>query len=151
VRSTPAGARVRLDGRDVGQTPLALRDLSEGAHQIQVVREGYAAAERRVMITRGNPARSVTIELARAGAPVPRPATPATVGRFSGALFVESRPPGANVFLDGTPLGTTPMLLDEVRAGEHAVRLERDGYRRWTASVRVIAGERNRVTASLER
>jgi len=25
-----------------------------------------------------------------------------------------------------------------------------DGYRTWTASVRVVAGERNRVTASLE-
>jgi hypothetical protein len=38
-----------------------------------------------------------------------------------------------------------------VAAGEHAVRLEYDGYRRWTSSVRVVASEQNRVTASLER
>jgi hypothetical protein len=41
--------------------------------------------------------------------------------------------------------------MREVRAGEHAVRLEHDGYRRWSGSVRVVAAEQNRVTASLER
>jgi PEGA domain-containing protein len=43
------------------------------------------------------------------------------------------------------------MSLPAVNAGEHAVRLEYDGYRRWTSSVRVVASEQNRVTASLER
>ena len=42
------------------------------------------------------------------------------------------------------------MTVEAVPAGSHALRLELDGYRRWTASVRVVAGERNRVTASLE-
>jgi hypothetical protein len=38
-----------------------------------------------------------------------------------------------------------------VSAGEHAIRIERDGYRRWSSSVRIVAAEQNRVTASLER
>jgi hypothetical protein len=72
-------------------------------------------------------------------------------GGFIGSLMVESRPSGANVFLDGRLIGTTPLAMPSVGAGEHAIRLELGGYRRWSSSVRVVASERNRVTASLER
>jgi hypothetical protein len=81
----------------------------------------------------------------------PTPATPGTVGRFVGDLTVESRPAGANVFVDGKLVGTTPVQLPALNAGEHVVRLERDGYRRWSSLIRVVASERNRVTASLEK
>jgi len=64
---------------------------------------------------------------------------------------VESRPAGAKVFIDGKLSGTTPLVLPQIGAGEHAVRLEHDGYQRWSSSVRVMSGERNRVTASLEK
>jgi len=55
------------------------------------------------------------------------------------------------VYLDNKPVGRTPLTLNGVNAGEHVVRLERDGYRRWGRSIRVVTAERNRVTASLER
>jgi PEGA domain len=55
------------------------------------------------------------------------------------------------VYLDGRLMGDTPLSLQTVAVGEHAVRLEREGYRRWLSSVRVVASEQNRVTASLER
>jgi hypothetical protein len=74
-----------------------------------------------------------------------------TAGRFVGSLNVESRPTGARVFLDGKLIGTTPLAMPGVPAGEHAIRLEHDGYHRWSSSVRVVASESNRVTASLER
>jgi hypothetical protein len=64
---------------------------------------------------------------------------------------VESRPEAARVFLDGRLIGTTPLVVASVPAGEHAIRIERDGYRRWSSSVRIVAAEQNRVTASLER
>ena len=82
--------------------------------------------------------------------PLPPPAS-ATSGRYQGGLTVDSRPTGARVFLDGRLVGTTPLTIAAVPAGEHAIRLERDGYRRWSSSVRVVAAEQNRVTASLER
>jgi PEGA domain-containing protein len=66
-------------------------------------------------------------------------------------LHVESRPGGAQVFLDGRLIGATPLSVPSVAAGEHVIRLERDGYRRWSSSVRIVAAEQNRVTASLER
>ncbi len=158
VRSTPAGARVTVDGKEAGKTPAVVRDLPVGAHRVEVSRDGYAPVERRVTITQARPSVSLTLPLtrervdARAAPPTaPEPSTPGTMGRFVGTPYVDSRPSGAKVFLDGKLIGTTPLSIASIAAGEHAVRLEYDGYRRWTSSVRVVASEQNRVTASLER
>ena len=158
VRSTPAGARVTVDGKDAGVTPSVVRDLAAGAHRVRVSRDGYVAVEHRVVISSARPSQSLTVPLARERGesraiqrPEAEPATPATTGKFMGTLSVDSRPTGAKVFVDGKLIGTTPLASAPVAAGEHAVRLEYDGYRRWTSSVRVVASEQNRVTASLER
>ncbi|TDI12904.1 MAG: PEGA domain-containing protein [Acidobacteria bacterium] len=37
VASTPWGGRVRLDGKDQGETPLTLRDVCSGTHDLEVV------------------------------------------------------------------------------------------------------------------
>jgi hypothetical protein len=66
-------------------------------------------------------------------------------------LIVDSRPAGAKVYVDGRLVGTTPLQSHSISAGEHAIRLEHDGYRRWTSAVRIVSNEQNRVTASLER
>jgi hypothetical protein len=77
---------------------------------------------------------------------VTRPAVPSAA-----PLTVESRPAGAMVFLDGRLVGTTPLVIPDVAVGEHALHLDRDGYRRWSSAIRIVTTERNRVTASLDR
>jgi len=149
VRSTPGGARVLVDGRDVGRTPVTLRELDRGTYAVRISRDGYQPQERRVSITAARPSRSITVALTTDGA-VP-PAAPAVTERGTAPLRVESRPSGARVFLDGKLVGTTPLSVAEVGAGEHAVRLELEGYKPWTFSARILAGEPNRVAASLER
>ncbi|MND02745.1 PEGA domain protein [compost metagenome] len=47
-------------------------------------------------------------------------------------------------------MGTTPLQVDDLKAGDHVVRLELAGYSQWTAPVAVEAGGRQRVAASLE-
>jgi serine/threonine-protein kinase len=152
VRSTPAGARVSVDGRDLGETPLAVRDLLPGGHRVRIQHDGYAAADRRVTLTRNRPTQSMIVELTplRTVPPAGARSAPASE-RFSGGLAVDSRPPGASVYLDDRLVGMTPLSVGAVPAGEHLVRLELDGYRRWTSSIRVVAAESNRVTASLEK
>ena len=68
-----------------------------------------------------------------------RPRAPA------GSVFVESRPPAAQVFLDDERVGRTPVLLSDVAAGLHEIRIQRDGYRVWSTTTRVVASERTRV------
>jgi serine/threonine-protein kinase len=155
VRTTPAGARVLVDGKDVGKTPLTVPNLARGAHTVRVMRDGYTSLDRRVSITAGEPTATLSLNLTRTPPPAaraasPAPAAPANAARAQTSLLVESRPTGATVFLDGKRVGTTPMSLPSVTAGNHAVRLEMMGFKPWTASVRVVSGERNRVAASLE-
>jgi hypothetical protein len=121
---------------------------------VRITRDGFATLERRFVISSARPAQSMTVTLVRAGAATPARSAAAdapAASRFTGALAVDSRPAGARVFVDNKVVGTTPMALPAVSAGSHVIRLEHDGYRRWSSSVRVIASEQNRVTASLER
>ena len=77
------------------------------------------------------------------------PAPPPAAG-FVGQLAIESSPPGATVFIDGKPVGETPMSSVRIRAGSHAISIELPKYRRWTAAVRVPAGRTTRVNATLQ-
>ena len=120
--------------------------------------DGYVAVERRVVISRRRSAQSISVELVKARAETQGTTrsratseSSAAVARTSGTLRVDSRPAGVDVFVDGKRVGRTPLSLDSVDAGEHVIRLEQVGYRRWTSSVHVVAGERSTVTASLER
>jgi len=161
VRSTPPGARVFVDGKDRGQTPAAVSDLARGEHRIRVVRDGYTSAERRVVLTPSEPLQSLTVPLAReprvalkrtAPAAVPVAPKPSEVQSTEpGTLVIDSRPQGATVSVDGRAVGTTPITIGDVRAGNHSVQITRDGYRTWSASVDIKGGEQNRVTASLEK
>jgi PEGA domain-containing protein len=157
VRSEPAGASVIVDGREHGTTPTVVRGLGRGTHRVRVIRDGYLPDERNVAVTRNQPSPSLLVTLEPRHPAAERISQSAssdpgrTITPYTGSLVVESLPPGASVYLDNKPVGRTPLTLNSVNAGEHVVRLERDGYRRWGRSIRVVAAERNRVTASLER
>ena len=149
VRTRPAGARVEIGGRPRGESPATVSDLAYGQHVVRVSRQGYVTEQRRVTLSARLPAQTVDVTLKPTQPPAPARAARET-NRFVGTVVVESRPVGAKVFLDGKGLGVTPLSVPDVAVGSHVVRLEMSGYRRWSASIRVVAGERERVAASLE-
>jgi chromosome segregation ATPase len=69
---------------------------------------------------------------------------------YVGALTVDSAPAGSAVFVDRQPVGQTPLQLTQLRAGSHVVRIEHDGYDRWTTAVQVAADKHTRVSAQLQ-
>jgi hypothetical protein len=71
--------------------------------------------------------------------------------RFSGDLRVESLPSGAAVFIDQRDAGRTPVQVRRLRAGSHVVRIEHEGYERWTTTALVPADQQTRVRATLQR
>jgi len=102
------------------------------------------------------------------GAPVP--AIVATVGRrerdvrsrtgsvkaralsvpsHRGTLEVRSSPKGARVYVNGADVGATPIVLRNISIGSRAVRVELEGYQRWSAAVRVVANRRTLATVNL--
>jgi hypothetical protein len=76
-------------------------------------------------------------------------ANSSAASKFVGTVSVDSYPRGADVFIDGKLIGTTPIAAMQVPSGAHVLRLERDGYHRWSSLLRVVTGERNRVSAWL--
>jgi DNA repair exonuclease SbcCD ATPase subunit len=105
---------------------------------------------------RGGPAARPARAVAATKKPGSQAASPQAVAatkdvkRFVGVLAVESVPVGAAVFINQQPVGQTPLNLPDVRAGTHAIRVEHDGYARWTAAVLVSAGKQTRVSTLLQ-
>lgn len=158
VRSTPSNAGVTVNGDWAGRTPLTLDELALGSYAVRVVADGFEVAQRNVRLTAADPSNTVNVRLARnAAAPPPRRAAPppqrapAQPTTFTGSIYVDSRPRGARVVVDGKPVGTTPLRLPEIPIGSHVVRLELADHRAWTSATRVAAGQEARVTGSLER
>lgn len=109
--SRPGGASVTIDGVVRGHTPLKVT-LPVGEHTLEITGEGGARTlpltiEAGVLI-------SQYVEL-------PVVAPPKTSGRIE----VTSDPPGAQVQLDDQIKGVTPLSLDAVPNGEHAVSVTR--------------------------
>jgi len=138
---------VLVDGMVRGETPVAVRDLEFGTHTIVIEAPGYPRWQQTVTLSAERPAQSFEVALDNAGAAAGAAGAPsAGVG-----LQIDSRPAGAQVWVDGVPAGVTPLLLPSVGVGNHSVRIELAGYQPWTTSVAVVTGERARVAASLER
>jgi serine/threonine protein kinase len=142
IRSVPAGAMVAVNGRARGSTPAALRDLPFGTYNIAVTHPGYQRRTQRLTVSQAVPAREVTLELAQAAAPASKVGT--------GSIYVETRPAGATVSIDGRMVGTAPMRVPELAPGPHAVRVDLAGHKSMTTTAVVRAGQQSILRVSLE-
>ena len=156
VRSTPAGANVTINGEWRGRTPLSLDELTFGKYEVRVVSEGYRVERQEVALSAADAARTLSFRLARNPAPAatrrPAPAqsAPREQTSFTGSVYVDSRPQGARIYIDGKDYGTTPVRIPSVPIGSHVIRLELPNHRAWSSSLRVTAGVEARVTGSLD-
>jgi hypothetical protein len=100
------------------------------------------------------PERSVNFELRPVGVPaqaaLERNSAGSLLTNSPGSLQVASRPSGAQVFVDDSLIGTTPLLLSNVGAGLKRLRIELSGYKTWATSVQIEPSARFRVSATLE-
>ncbi len=142
IRSTPPGAQVTVNGEPRGTTPLALSDLQYAAYDVRLTFEGHETEDRRLTISADDPIAAVQAQLTAVAV-----AGIAPLG--VGSIFVDTRPPGVQVWLDQEFVGDTPMVIPDVAAGSHDVEFKHDGYREWATTVQVGSETQARVTASL--
>lgn len=77
VRSTPTGATVQLNARQVGKTPVTLK-LAPGTYKLTISRSGYATVTRTITVRAGKTAAlNVTLVARRQTPQAPRQTTPA--------------------------------------------------------------------------
>jgi len=114
VATTPPSADLLVDGRYQGQAPMRVV-LSKGqTHLIRVERQGYMPITREVRKGEW----SLHFILIRTPYPI----------------AVVTDPAGAEVFLDGQPMGLTPIQsLPVPQEGRHELRIRKRGYQEWYA------------------
>ena len=133
VTSSPSGASVYLDGSLKGKTPKTITGVSAGSHTIKLSKSGYNDYTRTTSVIAGETKR-INLSL-----------------QATGSIYVTSSPSGASVYLDGSYKGTTPKTITGVSAGSHTIKLSKSGYKDYTRTTSVIAGETKRINANLIR
>jgi len=130
LRSTPSGATVLVDGKDVGTTPTSWRGKAGATHKVEMRLEGYQSASKSVSGLDKGERRTVSLTLPEAAQ-----AGTLTVVLVGGGW--------ANVFVDGTKLAkTAPLRNVEIAAGTHEVRLVNEAAGLdVTETVTVVAGK----------
>lgn len=135
VLSNVDGARVFLDGTDLGPVPMDIKDVKAGEHVVEVKAPGYLPREERLTVSAGSAA-VLKLDL--------QPIASKEVAK----LKIVSPVPEAAVFVDGERVGTAPQDK-EVPAGEHFVVVTKTGYKKFEQKIRVEAGQSLTVTAEL--
>jgi len=110
LSSEPSGAMVLLDDKKVGATPYR-GTLQPGPHSIKLELKGYAELSRIFTL---EPSRDKELSVALMALPKEPAAT------------IESVPSGAQVLVDGKPMGQTP-FVGALAAGTHHVTLRLAG------------------------
>jgi len=134
VASNPAGAEVYLDGRHLGSTPLKLDNLLVGVYDLKLSRSAYRDWQDSVRVEKGKTA-SVQVSLP------PR----------AGAIKIISSEDGARVFIDGTDRGPAPLTVNELPVGRYRVRLTKERYRDYEATINVEDNRISELSAYLAR
>mgnify|MGYP001050138901 FL=1 len=141
VVSYPAGADVFLDEKYQGKTPSAgvytISNVAVGSHTVRVALSGYQDYTTPVGVSS-----ATTSHVSAALQPGQSTTT-------TGSIAVTSSPSGAEVYIDNAYKGITPVTVDGVAAGTHAVRVALSGYGDWATTVQVGAGSTASASASL--
>jgi hypothetical protein len=108
LSSSPPGAEVSLDGRTVGQTPLALADLPPGRHDLGLTLAGYQSWQASLELEPGGSvARDVRLVAAPVAATALDSEQPAPSAAGAGAAGGE--PTSAEAAKTAPPAGPEPM------------------------------------------
>lgn len=134
VKSEPSGARVYIDGKELGDTPLSLSDIKAGRHQIRVVKEGYESYE--ASMETGVGRKEVFARLRQV--------------LLKSELLIRTDPTRATIYLNEKPVGTSPFEGKGLSPGKYQVRVTQEGYETWMKDVVVETGKKAEVLAKLE-
>jgi hypothetical protein len=143
VRSEPSGAKVYLDGNEMGETPIVLSEVWSGKHTVRVMKDGYAPHEEQVEI-KGADRKKITTSLRRLAE------VPTGVRGKTGELVVQTNPSGADIFINGKPVGISPYENKASFPGTSKMRIAKEGYEPWETDVVVEIGKRLQLLAYLK-
>jgi hypothetical protein len=134
IHSDPQGATVTINGKGLdSKTPLVLTGLRLGVYQVAFTKSGYLPVEKELVVASRAPVKLT-----------------ADMRSDSGALVIESDPPGAEVMVNGVARGTTPCTVEGLTPGDNNVIVRLDGYETYNQPVRIRRGQKLELDVPLE-
>ena len=118
------GARIYLDDRLIGESPVTLDEVEPGPHRLTVEATEYERLEKQVHVEGMGIPQTVNVTLVPAWA----------------NITVDSEPQGALVRVDDTSVGRTPATL-RILEGDHRLHLSLDRYKPWETALKVRANQ----------
>jgi hypothetical protein len=126
IETLPAGARVKLDGRDMGESPLADLEVPCGQEvTVAIEHPRYRKVEQRLIVQSGAAPGQVEVRLVRPAAHV----------------RLVSTPPGAVITVDGKVIGRAPVDTAASAFTTMYVTATLNGYKVWARRVSVSGTE----------
>ena len=116
VITKPLGASITIDGKDYGKSPRNIDGLIIGQHTVTLNLKNHKPEARAVEI-KENQTTNLDVQLSD----------------FANQT-IRSKPSGAELFIDGKNVGTTPYTA-EMPSGDYQVRLVYKGYRTYDKSL----------------
>lgn len=132
VTTSPAGVNVIINGKSFGVTPMVIRDLPMGKHEISLAKSGYADKIVTLQVDDERPKKIVE-------------------NLFSniGSIEFVSEPGEVSVFMNGELLGETP-FKKELEAGKYTLTFKKANYYDVTSEVIVESGKNKKISHSLQ-
>lgn len=135
ITTSPEGARVTVDGLDLGVTPFTRPRLLGPGHRVLLAeKDGFVTARKELTLVSGA---AQTLELTLP--PIPRTAT----------IALSSSPAPATVSIDTVARGDTPLSV-ELEPGGHRLLFEASGFLTVEQELIVVAGQSRTLAVTLE-
>lgn len=144
------GATVSFDGEykgviSGGSLTVAVFTTGTPYHSFSVEKSGYYPFNGDLSMPAAGETRTYYATLN----PVPTPTTVPPVGY--GSIYVESSPSGAQVYFNGNYRGLAPLTIDQVWPNSYTIGAELNGYRPYSTTTTVYAGQQSNVFCPLSR
>lgn len=130
IESDPDAARVYLNERFVGETPLLLSDLEKGRYRLVIEKRGYYPYEAVIEYNGGLIAYKVDLQL------------------ITGYLKVDVYPSGAEIFVDGQTLAASQVA--KLPVGTQVVRVRAFGYEEQSITAEITEKTLTSLSFTLE-
>lgn len=133
VDSLPAGAEVALDGTARGETPLQLK-LAAGTYGLEISAPHYKSWRSSLEVKEGQQQILDTVKLLPA----------------DGIIKLQTNPAGANVTIDKTFFGQTPVSIPLLPDTDHTLHISKAGHEKTEQRIRVASEEVREISLELK-
>ncbi|MFZ0004889.1 MAG: PEGA domain-containing protein [Methanoregula sp.] len=117
AQSIPAGAMIYVNGNSYGTSPVTINNLFPGTYTVQASLNGYSPDTRTVSVYSGR-----TTGYYPTMQPTPYPPM------VTGAVYAQSTPAGAGIYLNGVYYGNSPLTINNLFPGTYSILATLSGY-----------------------